>query len=59
MRVIQCDKCKKRIPTDREVVEIRIGFSARAELCESCGKPIRDTLAKMKTGRQGVKKLKK
>lgn len=47
MRVIKCDNCKKKISSNAERIDIRIGLSTSAELCKSCGKNVYDELSKM------------
>jgi len=44
MRVTKCDLCKKDIK-DKPIVA-GIGFFPDVELCEKCGKPIKDFLKK-------------
>jgi len=46
MRVTKCDLCKKNIK-DQPIIA-GVGFFPNAELCEKCGKPIKDFLKKHK-----------
>ncbi|TSC62822.1 MAG: hypothetical protein G01um101448_358 [Parcubacteria group bacterium Gr01-1014_48] len=47
MRVIKCDNCKKKISSNAETIDVRIGFSASVELCKLCGKNIYEELSRM------------
>ena len=52
MRVTKCDLCKKNIKD--EPITAGIGIFPKAELCEKCGKPIKNFLKKhkfIKTGK--------
>ena len=44
MLVVKCDLCKKNIK--KEPVTAGVGYFPRVQLCEKCGAPIIDFLAK-------------
>jgi len=46
MRVTKCDLCKKNIK-DAPIIA-GVGFFPNAELCERCGKPIKNFLERHK-----------
>jgi len=46
MIITKCDLCKKNIKN--EPVIAGVGFFPKVELCEKCGKPIRNFLKKHK-----------
>lgn len=46
MIITKCDLCKKDIKN--EPITASIGFFPKVELCEKCGKPIRNFLRKHK-----------
>lgn len=46
MRILKYDLCKKNIKD--EPITAGVGFFSKAELCEKCGKPIKNFLEKHK-----------
>ena len=59
MNITKCDSCKKVIKTREQMISAGIGYWPSAQLCMSCGKPVRDFLAKRKLMKQEGKKVKR
>ena len=44
MRITKCDSCKKVIKQGDEVIMAGLGLWKQAELCRTCGAPVREFL---------------